>query len=427
MNRIGSNSRRVLLLFTALLLLPACHRHRRTTIVVDVQGVVASDLQSIAAYLELIEVQDLLANGLHRYSGSSSAPNVSGTYSFSGSVTITTFPGSNAGDGATADFCFGTPSGAVLDVSIDDPTFLDAGAASFIEASGDFFTVYTAFKSLQDGPQGQTCELHQVAIFSGELLADGSITGLEIGTAIIGLVGDCASLLPGDLQISDGSTGIPAVSCFAGSPPIGPGEVLVAVMNDLLIDMKIRLSTDGFRTETTLVVKGTETGEVAALAGFELAFESLPPTAGGVEMGEILSGIFAPDTTPAGQVSSYVLTNDIGGDLFFAPLIQNHTDGPAFSVVNIGIANAPPDGSGGWDCLCSMPASLTDQYFVGYYSYDVPGLSWTPQEANVYLFNSDNPAIPPFVFDRFETPEFALEAESGAIGLLIEGSWGPGP
>src|SRR5207249_4710467 len=122
-------------------------------------------------------------------------PQVDGRYHATGTVTFSTMPGIFPGNTADNEFCLGPSAGAALEVAVLDPTVVDGGALSFIEGSGNLFTVYTAFKLVQAGPNGGTCEIHEVMLSSGRSEADGSLTSLFIGSGVMGLVGDCGGLI----------------------------------------------------------------------------------------------------------------------------------------------------------------------------------------------------------------------------------------
>jgi hypothetical protein len=107
-------------------------------------GKVASDFQSLADYFD-DPVVELIFDFMPRNSGGI-PPDVGGTYDSSGVVEVSSIPGSPSGTPVSSVFCFGTPAGANIEVQVQDPSIVDAGAASFIEGNGDRFTVYTAFK-----------------------------------------------------------------------------------------------------------------------------------------------------------------------------------------------------------------------------------------------------------------------------------------
>ncbi|MBI4601611.1 MAG: hypothetical protein HY721_06585 [Planctomycetes bacterium] len=418
----STSSGRALLLSASLLLVgsTACrHGHRHRVVVVNPTGTVASDFQSIADYLADPTVRFLL-DRMPRNSGSS-PPDVEGEYDAAGVIVRTSIPGTRTGDDVIADFCFGTPSASSLEVLVQDPSVVDAGARSFVEGSGDDFTVYTAFKSVQSTDIGTTCEIHEVNVFSATREADGSLSDLFIGQAIVGLVGDCASLLVGDFQISENAADRVGGSCFDEEPGTGPGDprdVLVEVENALVVDLLVFLDDD---TEPTLLVGPESVEAFETRPGFAIFFETLQPVAGQDDdgndllMGEIVSGQFPADVTAAGGAIAYAIENRVGDDFFFAPLPVNRKSFDIFAVTNAGVdvpGYPDPPGSG-LDCQCSMAPSL-DPYVIGYYSYDAPGIIRADQ-ANVRFFRvSDGREV-----DVFQGP-FNLEAASGTVTLLVE-------
>ena len=258
-------------------------------VIVIPPDMVAGDFQSIADYLDS-PVVGFLLDRMPRYTGSA-PPNVAGEYDSTGRITDTTIPGTFPGDVVTAAFCFGVPAGSRLEVVIQDPSVEDGGAASFIEGSGDNFTVYTAFKSVQRFEGGGSCEIHEVNLFSGTRNADGSISDLFIGQGIVGLIGDCGTLFVGDFQVSDNRATRVGEPCAGGSPgpgPVDPNNVLVAVENGLVVDLLVFLDDD---TTPTLQVAPQSVGSFETLPGFAIYFESLQPSAGQDNQGnELLSG-----------------------------------------------------------------------------------------------------------------------------------------
>jgi len=393
------------------------HGHRHRVVVVSPNGTFAGDFQSIADYLDDPSVRFLLRN-MPRHKGSS-PPDVEGEFESIGAVVRDTFRGTAKGDEVVGAFCFGSPAGGRLAVTIQDPSVVDAGASSFIEGSGDRFTVYTAFKSVQSQDTGATCEIHEVNVFSGIRNADGSLSELYIGQAIVGLVGDCGTLLIGDIQVSRNSADRIGSSCSddPGTGPGNPSKVLVQVENNLVTDVLVFLGDD---TTPTIQVSPLATDSFEAQPGFQVYFESLQPSAGtdgqGNEllMGEILNGQFPPDSTGAGGAITYAIENQVGSDVFFAPLPLNRTAVDIYSVVNAGVAipgYPEPEGSG-LDCLCTMAPSV-DPYVVGYYSYSVPQVI-SPAQANVKFFNTSTDVE----VDAFTGP-FILGEGSGTVTLLV--------
>ncbi len=384
-------------------------RHR-VTVAYDVGaaqgGVTASAFQTLADYLNHPTVQ-LLLDHMNTWIGDT-PPEVAGTYDAFGGIADTTIPGTDIGDAVTAAFCFGLRAGGILEVRVLDPTVEDAGAISFIEGSGDAFTVYTAFRSVQPLPDGSVCEVHEVNIFAGRLEPDGSLVDLEIGVAIVGLIGVCNPFLVGDVQISRLAAALVGPAC--STPPVGPQDgslVQVNVENLLLND--ILLFDDPLPQALALTnVSPLGTSFLELAPGFELDFESVPPLAGQDDQGndlfsgEIVAGYFPADITPAGGSVTYVIESLVGDDEFFAPRPFNSTGEDIFAVTNMGvdIPGYPEPVGSGLDCYCSMPPSGPGDgpYDIGYYSYSAPGII-TPAQANVHFFFTSDGAeiLPPFV------------------------------
>jgi hypothetical protein len=377
----------------------------------------ASDFQSLSDYLASPAVQNLL-KGVPRFVGST-PPNVGGSYSSSGFITSTSIPGSFRGDPVSSSFCFGIPVAGSLEVVVQDPSVVDAGANSVIEGNGDRFTVYTAFKSTQSSSGGGACEIHEVNVFSGRRLPSGSFDDLIIGVAIVGLIGDCFPFLPGDFQRSDNTALLVGGPC--SSVPVGPANpsnVLVVVDNNLVTDLLVFLGTN---PQPTVEVPPLSTRFFETAPGFQLGFESLQPSAGtdgmGNEllMGEIVAGDFPLDVTKAGGTVPYSIENQVGSDEFFAPLPLNLTNLDVYTKTNLGVnvpGYPPPPGSG-LDCQCIMGPS-GDPYVIGYYSYSRPGVI-TANQANVQFFNlaNDLPIGPPYV------GPFQLEQLTGGVVLQV--------
>jgi hypothetical protein len=385
----------------------------------DRTGKVAGDFQSLADYFDDPVVESLL-DFMPRASGGV-PPDVGGTYDSSGVVEVSSIPGAPSGTPVSSVFCFGMPAGANIEVQVADPSVVDAGAASFIEGNGDTFTVYTAYKSVQTAQSGDTCEIHQVNIFSGRRNADGSLSDLEIGLGIVGLIGDCDPFLVGDIQVSDNTADLTGPPCSGGGGgPTDPDNVLVNVENNLVTDLLVFIDDE---VQPSLAVGPLSTGSFETPPGFSLFFESLQPIAGvdgqgnDLLMGEIIAGQFPSDTTPAGDPVAYIIENRVGNDIFFAPLPLNRRQGDIFSIVNIGVnvpGYPPPPGSG-LDCLCLMPPSPgTDPYVIGYYSYSSPGII-TANQTSVRFFDgvTENEIPPPFL------GPFNLEELKGTVTLLV--------
>ncbi len=368
-------------------------------------GTSAADFITLSDYLDNPVVQGIFTS-MPRNQGSS-PPNLDGTYFSTGTVVASTF-GLAVGEAVEDEFCFGPPAGSALEVAILDPAVVDAGAFSFIEGSGNLFTVYTAFKTVQTGPDGFTCEIHQVVIFSGRKEVDNSLGNLFIGFGIVGLVGDCGNLLVDDIQISQNSAARTGDSCVGGGTPINPNQVLVIVDNFLVADLDVFVD-DVLVGVAPLLSSLT----FEAAPGFTLSFESVPPlNESSEEMGEILAGTFSPDTQPRGRLSQYAIGNQIGDDFFFAPILSNQTAGIVTASVNVGTNYE-------FTCGCVLPASALSQYFIGYHAYDVVEQvrgAITPDMTNVVI-DTEFPPADPIEF-LFEGP-FTLGLDSGALSLIV--------
>ena len=374
--------------------------HDSGEIPVVVTGTDAADFQTLADYLNHPVVQEIFRS-IPRHGGST-PPNLDGSYLSDGVVVSTTIPGTSPGSATVLDFCFGPPAGSALEVAILHPSAVASGALSFIEGTGDLFTVYMAIKLLETGPSNGTCQNHQVLIFSGKREADGSLTGLGVGFGVVGILGDCGNLLVNDVEIWSNSAGPPGASCVGGATPADPTKVLVNVENFLV-------------TDATLFINGGEIGLVPFLAsvtfeaspGFTLAFETIPPrNDSDVDMGEILAGNFQADLQPKGRFSQYTLGNQVGDDIFFAPIIQNLTGTDTVTAsVNVGTTSA-------FSCGCSLQPSKLAQYILGYHPYDVPDVI-TAEEANVVVGPLSDSAR-----WRFDGP-FVLGLDSGALSLIV--------
>ena len=403
--------RLALILCLGALATVGCTETETETFVVE-PGVVVADFQSIADYLDSSVVQTLFLT-MPRNEGAA-PPDVSGRFSFSGTVTANVGPTNLVGETATAEFCFGASAGSRLEVRVLDPTAQDGGALSFVEGSGKLFTVYTAFKSVQLLEDGTTCELHLVNVYSGTIEADGSLSNLDVGQGIVGLIGSCGNSLVDDYQITLGTALRTGEGCSGGGGDPGtPGNVLVEVENNLVVDALVFIDA---ASTATISVPPLSIGSFEVAPGFTLDFETLQPIAGtdpdtgdDIYMGEIIGGFFPQDTTPADGAILYCLGNVIGDDRFFAPLPFNQSGTDIFSVVNIGVdIDFYPDPPGsGLDCLCAMPTD-PDPYVVGYYSYELPGVI-AANEANVSFFDAFDETT---LIARFQGP-FALEEDTG--------------
>ncbi len=411
----------LLLLLSIALLSAACHSDRRTRVIVVDTGIVVADFQSIADYVADPTVQEILR--FMPRNGGSSPPTIQGQYFADGTIDSTTIPGTAPGDAVTAEFCVGANGGSLIDVTVLDLSVQEGGALSFIEGSGNQFTIYTAFKSVQTLATGGTCEIHEVNIYSGTVEADGSLSDLYIGQGIVGIIGTCSTLLVGDFQISHTSATRTADSCLdgsdPGSSPADPGLVLAEIENNLVVDVLVFVNGEDL---ATAVIPALSVGSFETEPGFVLDFESVQPIAGqdsdgnDVLMGEIIGGVFPQDPAVAGGSSLYLLENVIGDDTFFAPLPLNESNLEIFSVVNSGvfIPFYPDPQTAGLDCLCALPPD-PEPFLVGYYSYSLPGII-EPSQANVAFFNVADESQ---LIDQFHGP-FPLEDFTGAVVLRVE-------
>lgn len=386
-------------------------------------GVVSADFQAFDDYLDHPTVQMILDN-IPRHTGAN-PPEVAGTYDAFGGVVDSTIAGTDIGDSTASYFCFGLSSKGELEVRVIDPTVDESWARSFIEGDGDQFTIYTAFRSVQEHPDGGHCEITKVNVFSGTREADGSLSDLHIGCGIVGLIGGCDPLRIDQAQISRLAGNLVGEAC--SSTPQGPGDgskVQLVIENFLLDSVNIYTNSDPAAVATANVGPlGTVSLELDP--GFTLDFESARPSAGFDEggeevlVGEIVAGAFGEDTTAAGEIVTYYLENIVGLDEFYAPRLVNSSSSDIYSIVNSGVPtldfypyNETALGSG-LDCLCSM-APDPEPYFIGYYSYDSPGYI-APAQANVRVFDvaDDQELTAPFA------GPFAVESGSGDVLLEI--------
>ena len=384
-------------------------------------GVISADFQAISDYLDHPTVQLLLEN-MPRHLGAE-PPEVAGTYDAFGGVVDSTIPGSVSGDSMASYFCFGLGAKGELEVRIIDPTVDETRARSFIEGSGDQFTVYTAFRSVQEHPGGGHCAITKVNIFSGTRESDGSLSDLHIGCGIVGLVGGCEPFLIDQTQVSRLSGSLVGDACSsAPQGPIDGDKVQLVIENFLLASVNIYTGPGPF-ADATVNALGSVSLELEP--GFTLDFESARPSAGvdksgnDVLIGEVVAGAFGQDSTAAGETVTYIIENRVGLDEFFAPRLLNSSSSEVYTVVNSGVPALDffpydeADPAAGLDCLCVMPPSA-EPYFIGYYSHDSPGYI-TPSEASVRVFDAadDQALAAPFV------GPFALEVGSGDVLLEI--------
>jgi len=392
-------------------------------------GVFVVDFQTLQDFLDHPTGQLILAN-MPRHLGNT-PPNVEGTYEAWGEVADSTIPGSEIADKITAQFCFGTPAGGVIDVRISRPTIAERALASFIEGNGNAFTIFTVFRSVFPLAGGEACDVIEVNVISGQLGADGGLRDLVIGIGIVGLTGDCAPLLIDDAEIREltalrlgpGCVDVPA-------EPNDADRVLVVVDNFLLSDVELFEGAGG--AAPVLEVGAASSGFFETLPGPRLSFESIRPVVGGgggglgaglAEMGEILTGSFGtidPKSFPAGSTVVVQVDNLIGNDFYFAPRPRNLGADDLYAVVNSSVASLdffpyePPFGSG-LDCGCVMAPS-TIPYDIGYYSYHVEGTIQASQ-ANLRFFReSDNAPVASFI------GPFDIDAGAGTVVLDVGGA-----
>ena len=391
--------------------------HHHDTTVVVLSGKTASDFTTLAEYLNDPGVQGLF-NRMPRHQGAT-PPNVEGLYDALGQVTAASLPGIHPGDPVETIFCFGPPSGSAIEAAVvGDPTagpngfsIVDAGALSFIEGSGDFFTVYMAFIQVLPDLGSGHCEVHQVEVISGKREADGSLTQLNIGCVVVGVVGACGALIPDQFQISLNTAAPPGASCVGGGTPSDPTRVLVEVANFLVTDADVYVDGSFFAAAPALSSILFE-----ALPGFTIAYRSVRPLNGSsTPLGVSLEETFVADAQAPGRFSFYALDNITLGsdgldDVFFAPLIQNQTGSPVSVTVNSGTPLSQ-------SCGCSLPSSAVSWHAVGYYPYSTAAI--VPTAANVAItgppdFQFNGP------FDGSVPPLFLLLGrDSGALSLVL--------
>ncbi|MBN1444129.1 MAG: hypothetical protein JXA90_15570, partial [Planctomycetes bacterium] len=377
----------------------------------------AADFQSIADYLADPTVQVIL-DYVPRHNGPQ-APDVRGTFEATGQVVATSIPGGRVGDAFRTFFCTGQRSGSRLEVKILDPTVEDAGAASFIEGSGDSFTIYTAFRSVQLLDTGEYCEIHEVDVISGRLEADGSLSDLFIGQGVVGLLGDCGNLLAGDIQVGQTTAELIGGPCEETPGSCDPTSVELTVENALLSPILVLLDSPSIAgPQPFLVDPGELSQPMYVPQGFSLVFESLQPACFDIDafevlQGEIVAGFFAADTTGPGGSVTYLIENQVGDEIYYAPLPLNQTADSLYTLVNEGVEyQVPPVGALGILSLCSLDPNI-DPYFIGYYSYSVPGFI-EPAQTNVTFFRLGDDAE----VERYDEPA-PLELGTGAVTLPI--------
>lgn len=386
-------------------------------------GVVNADFQTLDDYLDHPTVQLLFDElGMPQHLGNV-PPQVDGTYEAFGGVVDSTIPDSLIGDSMAAYFCFGLSSGGEIEARIIDPTVDESWARSFVEGNGNDFTIYTAFRSVQQHPDGGHCEMTKVNVFSATRENDGSLSDLHIGCAIVGLIGDCYPLRIDQARVSRLSGTLVGEAC--SSTPQGPadGDKVQVVIENFLLDTVNVFSGASPFADATVDALGTFSLELDP--GFSLDFETNRPLAGldidgnEVRMGEVVAGAWSQDNSAAGETVTYIIENLVGVDEYFAPRLLNSSSDEVYVVVNSGVPtldffpyNEAPPGAG-LDCLCAMPANSGPD-FIGYYSYDSPGYI-SPSEANVRIFDAvdDQELVNPIV------GPFALEVGSGDVLLEI--------
>ncbi len=367
--------------------------HHHHTIPVTVTGTDAADFQTLTDYVTHPVVEDIF-RFMPRHTGAT-PPNVDGRYLSTGSVIASSTPGHNVGDTVSDEFCFGPPAGDAIEVAVSDPSVVSAGARPFIEGTGDFFTIYTAFKSVQTGPGGFTCEDHQVVVFSGRRLGTGALADLFIGFGIVGLVGDCGNLAVGDIQVSQNTASLEGASCVGGSTPLDPTKVLVSVENFLVTDADV--FADGALVGTAPFLSSIT---FEAVPGFTITASTVQP--GG--MGKSLDYTFTQDTQEAGRFSQYTLSNVIGSDTFFAPVVVNATSG----TVRVTVQSSPTGDSG------DLPRNDNVQFVMGYYDFNTATVS--PGDVSVTVTRPEPPS-PITILGT--SPSFILGLDSGSLSLLV--------
>jgi hypothetical protein len=402
-------------------LLSSCNDDDDDLIIIE-RGKVIAAFSSIADYLDDATVQ-FIFRSMPRHTGNT-PPDVSGTYEANGTIIANSVPGSVVGGEFTNfDFCAGSPVGASLIARVLDASIAEVGA-SFIEGSGDSFTIFASFRSQQDVTGGDICEIHQILLISGTREVDGSLSELFIGQGVVGLVGDCFDLFVGDFQIAE-TTALRTGNGCANLPDGGdPNSVELSIEN-LLLDPIVVFITHPTAAEPPPFIVFPLVEEdprpVFVPPGFTLAFETLQPSKADttglqILIGELITGDFAVDDTGAGGRITYVIENEIGADVFYAPRPVNTFAEPIYAIINSGIdygVDTVTTGTG-LGCKCPLEPGADVEHGIGYYSHSVAGFI-TPAQANARFFSIANDAE---VVPSFDGP-FNLEVGSGAVVLEV--------
>lgn len=159
---------------------------------------------------------------------------------------------------------------------------------------------------------------------------------------------------------ASGSVGDYAFASSFATTPGGSTQVSLQLENELLYDIEFR-ANGGEPIRVSAGTSRTEAVAVTGSLGVTFALVGAVNQAG-APAGDLLGGSFDPVSSPSGTIR-YTVTNEIGAQTYFAPVIGNKS----FQPVLIGVNMGTPDEN---LCNCIVPVGARDAR-VGYYELGV--------------------------------------------------------
>jgi len=205
----------------------------------------------------------------------------------------------------------------------------------------------------------------------------------------------------------------------AASATVARPQLALSLNNRLLGDVVV--TYNGMQT----VVGGQQTVTVVLdpPSSLDVSWSLIRPTlSNGTSVGDPMSGSFATLPNPTGA-TSIEIDADVGGTLYFAPLVSNESSQALLLGVNMGLQSEKR-------CNCTAPANTQRVYF-GYYrlfsNSNVRGYRTGSAYTGPYVFWDDlaafvDPVSGGVVLTATSAPVPGMYGEPPARGLISEGS-----
>jgi hypothetical protein len=145
---------------------------------------------------------------------------------------------------------------------------------------------------------------------------------------------------------------------------------------------------------------GTSTLTIPAPTSLQVSFELVRPTLSGVPLGDPMIGYYNTINNPSGNYS-FTITNQIGTQVYFAPLITNRSAAPLLMDVNGGL---PAENK----CNCVVPVGGVN-VALGYYQLF--------SNSNVRAFREGSNYIGAYYY--FDNLTRFLDSQTGVVKLTF--------